>query len=233
MPMIEHALNISGLPMNDIDALAVCNGPGSFTGVRIGVSAVKGLAFAEQKPCIEVSTLASMAEGFRGLPMDSIVCCAMDARCQQVYSALFSVDVNGKLTRISNDEAISLDELKLRLAPLNKPIILVGDGAEACYAAFGDDLPNVTLAPITARYQSAANVAVAAMYRYHDGEVLSDVPSCTYGYYQSDIKPKPAPAKKKGWVCSVCGHVHEGEELPEGYVCPLCKHGREDFRPIG
>ena len=174
MPMIKHALSISGLSMNDIDALAVCNGPGSFTGVRIGVSAVKGLAFAEQKPCIEVSTLASMAEGFRGLPMDSIVCCAMDARCQQVYSALFSVDVNGKLTRISNDEAISLDELKLRLAPLNKPIILVGDGAEVCYAAFGDDLPNVTLAPITARYQSAANVAVAAMYRYHDGEVLSD-----------------------------------------------------------
>ena len=66
-----------------------------------------------------------------------------------------------------------------------------------------------------------------------DAQVISDRPSCTYGYYQSDIKPKPEAPKKKGWVCTVCGHVHEGEELPEGYICPLCKHGREDFRPVG
>ena len=66
-----------------------------------------------------------------------------------------------------------------------------------------------------------------------DAQVLSDRPACTYGYYQSDIKPKPAPAKKKGWVCSVCGHVYEGEELPDGYICPLCRHGKEDFRPVG
>lgn len=65
-----------------------------------------------------------------------------------------------------------------------------------------------------------------------DAQVLSDLPACTYGYYQSDIKPKPQPEKKKGWVCSVCGHVYEGEELPEDYVCPLCRHGREDFQPI-
>lgn len=65
-----------------------------------------------------------------------------------------------------------------------------------------------------------------------DAQVLSNLPACTYGYYQSDIKPKPQPEKKKGWVCSVCGHVYEGEELPEDYVCPLCRHGREDFQPI-
>ena len=65
-----------------------------------------------------------------------------------------------------------------------------------------------------------------------DAQVLSDLPACTYGYYQSDIKPKPQPEKKKGWVCSVCGHVYEGEELPDDYVCPLCRHGREDFQPI-
>lgn len=65
-----------------------------------------------------------------------------------------------------------------------------------------------------------------------DAQVLSDLPACTYGYYQSDIKPKPQPEKKKGWVCSVCGYVYEGEELPEDYVCPLCRHGREDFQPI-
>ena len=66
-----------------------------------------------------------------------------------------------------------------------------------------------------------------------EAQVLSDKEACTYGYYQSDIKPKPQQPKKKGWVCSVCGHVYEGEELPEDYVCPLCKHGRDDFYPIG
>ena len=64
-----------------------------------------------------------------------------------------------------------------------------------------------------------------------DGEVLANAPSCTYGYYQSDIKPKPAPVQKKGWVCSVCGYVHEGD-LPDDFLCPLCSHGKEDFKPL-
>lgn len=174
MPMIKHALQINGLTMKDIDALAVSNGPGSFTGVRIGVSAVKGLAFAEKKPCIEVSTLAAMAEGFRGLPMDAIICCAMDARCQQVYTALFSPDMSGGLIRMSEDEAISLDDLKKRLQQFDKPIIFIGDGAQLCYNAFVGDLPCVSTAPIAVRYQSAANVAAAAMRKLEDGVVLSD-----------------------------------------------------------
>ena len=65
-----------------------------------------------------------------------------------------------------------------------------------------------------------------------DAQVLSDRPSCTYSYYHSDIKPKPQPVQKKGWVCSVCGHVYEGEDIPDDYICPLCKHGREDFKRL-
>ena len=65
-----------------------------------------------------------------------------------------------------------------------------------------------------------------------DCEVLSGEAACTYSYYQSDIKPKPAPAEKKGWVCSVCGYVHEGDTLPEDFVCPLCHHGKEDMKPL-
>ena len=65
-----------------------------------------------------------------------------------------------------------------------------------------------------------------------DGEVLSTESSCTYSYYQSDIKPQPAKTQKKGWVCSVCGYVHEGEELPDDFVCPLCHHGKEDMKPV-
>ncbi len=174
MPIIEHALSINDLTMNDIDALAVCNGPGSFTGVRIGVSAVKGLAFADKKPCVEVSTLAAMAEGFRGLPMDAVICCAMDARCRQVYTALFSIGIGGEVQRLTDDEAVSLDELKERLRSLDKPIVLVGDGAMICYAAFCSELEKVSLSPIAARFQSAANVAAVAMRKLTNGDVRSD-----------------------------------------------------------
>ena len=66
-----------------------------------------------------------------------------------------------------------------------------------------------------------------------DGQVLSEETGCTYGYYQSDIKPKPRKTEKKQWVCSVCGYVYEGEEVPDDYLCPLCKHGKEDFQLVG
>ena len=62
-----------------------------------------------------------------------------------------------------------------------------------------------------------------------DAKVLSNEASCTYGYYQSDIKPQPVASSKTSWTCSVCGYIYEGEEVPEDYICPLCKHGKEDF----
>ena len=62
-----------------------------------------------------------------------------------------------------------------------------------------------------------------------DAAVLSEDPSCTYAYYQSDIKPKKQEEKKKGWVCTVCGYVYEGDPLPADFICPWCKHGAEDF----
>ena len=64
-----------------------------------------------------------------------------------------------------------------------------------------------------------------------DAEVLSSAPACTYGYYQSDIKPKPVQTAKKSWVCSICGYVYEGDEVPDDFICPLCNHGKEDFQP--
>lgn len=64
-----------------------------------------------------------------------------------------------------------------------------------------------------------------------DGAVLSDRPACTYAYYQSDVKQKPQPLKKRGWICSVCGYVYEGDEVPDDFLCPLCKHGKKDFVP--
>lgn len=67
-----------------------------------------------------------------------------------------------------------------------------------------------------------------------EGAVLSDAPSCSYDYYQSSIKPKAQkPAAKKSWVCTVCGYIYEGDEVPDDYLCPLCKHGKEYFVPAG
>ena len=65
-----------------------------------------------------------------------------------------------------------------------------------------------------------------------DAAVLGTQPPCTYAYYQSDIKPKPQPVQKKQWVCRICGHVYEGEQVPDDYICPLCSHGKEDFEPV-
>ncbi len=172
MPMIEHALSINSLTMQDIDFVAVDNGPGSFTGVRIGVSAVKGLAFAAEKPCVEVSTLESIAEGFRNMPMDAVICCAMDARCQQVYTALFAVNLFGDIKRISPDEAISIDELNNRLIAMNKPIVFAGDGAELCMKTIGNIVSNAYMAPLALRYQSALNVAAVAARKIDSGDIV-------------------------------------------------------------
>lgn len=162
LPMIENMLKNSGFSISEMDALAVNAGPGSFTGVRIGVAAVKGLSFTNNIPCIPVSTLHSMAYNAVGLPLDGVICGVMDARCGQVYTALFEM-VNGKVCRLSEDEAISIEELKNRLISLKKSVFLVGDGAKVCYNAIGTaDLP-LYLLPDHLQYQSAVGVAAAAL----------------------------------------------------------------------
>ncbi len=65
-----------------------------------------------------------------------------------------------------------------------------------------------------------------------DGKIISDIPSVTYDFYQKNIKPAPAKTEKKGWICKICGYVHESEELPEDFICPICKHGAADFEKL-
>ena len=115
LPMVEHVLRLTELTPENLDAIAVDVGPGSFTGVRIGVAAVKGLAFAHQIPCVAVSTTQAMAQPFAGLPADATVCCVMDARRRQVYTARYALDADGTLTRLTPDEAITVDELTAAL----------------------------------------------------------------------------------------------------------------------
>lgn len=121
MPIVEGILRNTGLTVQDCDAIAVAAGPGSFTGIRIGVSAAKGLAFAADKPAVGVSTLAAMARNVAFC--DGLVVCAMDARRQQVYNAVFEAK-GGSLTRLTPDRAIALEELAAELREDPRPKIL-------------------------------------------------------------------------------------------------------------
>lgn len=168
MPMVESLLRNADVSVRDVDLFAVSNGPGSFTGVRIGVSTVKGMAQPLAKPCAGVSTLLAMAYNLIGT--DSLICCAMDARCRQVYTALFE-SKDGRIVRLTDDDAVSLDDLLEKLRGFGRKITFVGDGAELCYNAFCGCLSDIALAPSSLRYQRASGVAAAVF--AEDAEIRS------------------------------------------------------------
>ncbi len=160
LPMGEDMLKNAELTLGDVDLLAVAHGPGSFTGIRIGVSMVKGLAWALDKPCVGVSTLEAMA--WHGLAAGGLICPVMDARRSQVYNALFSIE-KCRPVRLTEDRPISLEELAQELGSFDWPVYLVGDGAEMSYAYLTDKGVDCVLAPENLRMQSAWGVAMAAM----------------------------------------------------------------------
>ncbi len=167
--MIESVLKITGYSAKDIDLYAVNNGPGSFTGVRIGVSAVKGMAYAQDKPCVAVSTLHSMSMNF--LTDDAVICACMDARRQQVYNALYRVR-DGREELLQQDRAIGISDLLNDLSSIPEKVILVGDGAELVYESCRH-LPNVLLSPPNLRFQRASSVAMIAAEKARSGETIS------------------------------------------------------------
>lgn len=170
IPMIEQLLKNTKTEYTEISCIAVNSGPGSFTGVRIGVAAVKGLAFANNTPCISVSTLCSMAYNMLG--RNCTVCAVMDARCSQVYNALFKVN-NGIVTRICDDRAMSMADLKSELSRIDDNIVLVGDGANIFFNFINNELCNIELAPVNLRYQRASSTALAAFEEYKNGNTLT------------------------------------------------------------
>ncbi len=159
MPMVDSMLKNASLTMEDLGAIAVAKGPGSFTGLRIGVSAAKGLAWAAELPCYGVSTLESMAKN--ATAFEGLIICAMDARRNQVYNALFRCH-QGALERLSEDRAIGLGELGEELKAYSEPMMVVGDGAALAYGFLKDHLSPIFLAPENIRCQNAVGVALAA-----------------------------------------------------------------------
>ncbi len=154
LPLIKRVMD--GHSYKELDAIAITAGPGSFTGVRIGVATVKGLAFPNDTPCISVSTLEAIAYNF--VDKNAIICAVMDARRMQFYNALFKVR-NGKVTRLCDDRAISIEDLKSDIEKYDE-VILAGDGAELCFNNIG--LDNVVLADENVRFQSGLGVSRAA-----------------------------------------------------------------------
>ena len=168
LPMVENLLANCGVTLADVDAIAVAHGPGSFTGVRIGVATVKGLALGADKPCIGVSTLEAMAWGARALGGD--LCCVMDARAGQVYNALFTVR-DGKILRLCDDRAVKLTDLAEEIG--EAPYFLVGDGADLCYNTIKENCTGLRLAPSELRFATGFGVAAAALPLLRAGKTCS------------------------------------------------------------
>ena len=158
MPMAERMLQDCGVTVRDLDVVSVAVGPGSFTGVRIGVAAAKGMAWAAEKPVCGVSTLEAMAYLLQHC--SGVICPVMDARRSQVYNALFRWE-SGNLVRLTEDRAVSLEELKKDLKKMQNPIFLVGDGSRLCYNTLKAEIPLI-FPPAHLEMQHASGVGMAA-----------------------------------------------------------------------
>ena len=170
LPMIDEVSRMLELDPGTLDAIAVSGGPGSFTGLRIGIAAVKGLAWAADKPCLGISTLEAMVENIAHL--NGLVVGAMDARRAQVYNAVFEAK-DGVLTRLTPDRAISLEELCAQLMGKDQPITVLGDGGMLCQRYLTEHGVKCSLAPAALLYQNAVGVGLAAERAYARGETVS------------------------------------------------------------
>ncbi|MCH5351964.1 MAG: tRNA (adenosine(37)-N6)-threonylcarbamoyltransferase complex dimerization subunit type 1 TsaB [Acutalibacter sp.] len=169
LPMVQNLMNSLGKTCADFDVMAVTNGPGSFTGVRIGVSCVKGLAMTNDTPCCGVSTLEAIAMPGRTYE-GCIICAVMDARCGQVYNALFQV-TGGTLHRLTSDRALSIAELSQECESYQDRLVLFGDGAVLCYEAF--QAWGAQIAPPELRFQRASSVALLALESAKTGKTVT------------------------------------------------------------
>ena len=170
MPMLDEMLAGAGLTLKDIGAVAVSHGPGSFTGLRIGVSAAKGLAWALELPCCGVSTLDTMAENGRGF--EGLIIGAMDARRDQVYNAVFLCR-DGSMERLTPDRAIGLSELLAEIKNRPEAKLVVGDGTELCYNYLTENGILCQKLPHDQGLQSAEGVARVACAMAAWGKLVS------------------------------------------------------------
>jgi tRNA threonylcarbamoyladenosine biosynthesis protein TsaB len=166
-PMIERVLDMVELSIDDIDGVAVSGGPGSFTGIRIGVSAAKGIAQGGNKKFSAISSLDAMA--FQQFGFEGVICPILDALRDNVYTALYSFE-KGLLNKIQDYSALHIEELLIQLEKIDKKIIFCGDAAllhknniieklkaKACFSPLSQSMPR------------ASSIAELAAYRFEKG----------------------------------------------------------------
>ena len=168
-PMIDAVLNSSNTKPEDIDVYAITTGPGSFTGLRIGAATVKAMAFANNRPCVGVSSLEALA--YNSSIESGLICACMDARCDQVYTALFESS-GGVIRRVTEDSADLIPNLTEKLKNMDKNVEFVGDGALSCYNRImaSESSDRYSILPEYNRYVKAYNIARLALKKYNCGE---------------------------------------------------------------
>lgn len=189
LPIIRDLLANTGTELDSVGMLAVSHGPGSFTGIRIGISLIKGLAFGKHKICVGVSTLEAMARSIQSLCRDALICPVMDARRGQLYTAVFEVR-GTRLIRHSPDELESAKVLAQRLEAYDKPVYFTGDGYEIME---GLSLPYMEQTPKHARWQNGYGVALAALEAYRRDP-------CPENFTDSALRPvylRPSQAERE------------------------------------
>ncbi len=197
LPQIRAALDFCGKKTEDVDIFALANGPGSFTGLRIGAATVKGLC-GEDKKCIGISTLEALV--YDHLDFDGTVCACMDARCNQFYNALFEVK-NSIPQRLCEDRAILADELFSDLLKIDNKILLIGDGAALCYKKLSEQCPEliskVVLAPESRRLQHASGVCACAKEKLAQGNVGVSAENLNLSYLRLPQAERELKKKEK------------------------------------
>ena len=166
LPIIKNIMDNTETNIDDVDMIAVSEGPGSFTGIRIGIATAKGLAFGKNKICIGVSTLEAMARTIADFCTDAIICPVMDARRNQLYNAVFEMR-GGKLLRLSEDRMIEAPTLAKELDTMDRPVYFVGDGYDIMAKM---KLSYQRETPVACRWQNGYGVAMAALALYNNTE---------------------------------------------------------------
>ena len=166
LPIVKNIMDNTETSIDDIDMIAVSEGPGSFTGIRIGIATVKGLAFGKDKICVGVSTLEAMARTVAEFCTDAVICPVMDARRNQLYNAVFEMR-GGKLLRLCEDRMIEAPVLAKELDAMDRPVYFIGDGYDIMARM---KLSYQRETPVSCRWQNGYGVAMAALARYNETE---------------------------------------------------------------
>nr|WP_242872867.1 tRNA (adenosine(37)-N6)-threonylcarbamoyltransferase complex dimerization subunit type 1 TsaB [Ruminococcus flavefaciens] len=187
MPMVKDVLAQAGKELSDLDGIAAANGPGSYTGLRIGVAAVKALSFGLGVKCCGVSTLLGLA--CNNLAYKGHICAIMKARGELVYTCTYKSD-GYCVEQVTEEQIISRDELAEYLAFNVKEALLCGDGAAEFYNAYNS--PAFIIAPPQGRLQSAVGVCLAGVSRK-----LAEPEELEVSYLQKVKAEKDLEAKNK------------------------------------